>query len=220
MMTNYLQYVLNKKPDNKFFTGIVYDLDPLQVKIYPDDDAINCKATTGLVGLSVGSNVILMTIGNQFIIVDVIGNPFNDSIILNRNSTQTITDTNQTKVEFNSQKLIIGSRLTYDSTNKGVLIGKGVNAVAITANLWVERTIGSYSSIHIKKNSTTLTYQIMPAPITGQERWLTMISDSEVEVTENDLIYVYVRFSSAHASENVVAGGYADSCNVIVKAIS
>ncbi|RPJ79859.1 MAG: hypothetical protein EHM20_00270 [Alphaproteobacteria bacterium] len=218
-MDNYLSFILNKNHDNKFFTGIVYDLDPLQVLIYPADDPINCKATSGLLGLSVGSNVIMMKIGNQFIITNIIGNPFNDNIILNRNSTQTVTTTDQTKIEFNSQKILIGSRLSYDSTNKGVKIGKGVNYVDVNTDLWIERTVGSYSSIHIYKNSTQLTYAIAPAKLTGQEGWFIQHSQSKVAVVENDLIYVYVRFSVSHGSENVIGGGYTDSCNLLVKAI-
>jgi|GEM_PF-5448445 len=217
MNTNYLSLILNKNPDRQFFTGIVYDLDPLQVKIYPDDSAINCKATNGLLGLSVGSNVVLLKIGNQFIITQIIGNPFNDSIILNRNSTQTVTDTNQAKVEFNNQKLLIGSRLSYDSTNKAVKIGKGVNSVFVVTDLWTQMDAGSYCSIHIKKNSTQLTYSIRPCPQAGDQVWQTMHSHTIAEVVENDLIYVYVRFSVAHASYNEVSGGYADSCNLIVK---
>jgi hypothetical protein len=217
-MDNYLSFILNKKESN-FFTGIIYDLDPLQVLIYPADDAINCKATNGLLGLSVGSNVILMKIGNQFIITSIIGNSFNDSIILNRSSTQTITDTNQTKIQFNNQKILIGNRLSFDAVNYGVKIGKGVNYVNINTDLWIERTTGSYSSIHIKKNSTQLTYAIAPARLTGQEGWFTQHSQSKVAVVENDLIYAYVRFSSSHGSENIVAGGYADSCNLLVEAI-
>jgi hypothetical protein len=213
-------YIINKKPDNKFFTATVYDLDPLQVKIYPDDGAINCKATTGLLGLSVGSNVVLMKIGNQFVITQIIGNPFVDSIMINRNSTQTITDTNQAKVQFNSQKALIGSRLSYDSGNYGVKIGKGVNSVLVFLDLWNERTTGSYSSIHVYKNSTQLTYAIGAARMTGQEPWITQHSHAIVAVVENDLIYGYVRFSASHASENRIAGGYADSCNMIVRAIN
>lgn len=68
-------FIINQKKENQFFTGIVSSLSPLSVKIYPLDDAILCKATTGLIGLKVGSNVILLKIGNQFIATNVIGNP-------------------------------------------------------------------------------------------------------------------------------------------------
>lgn len=72
-MNDLFSLIVNRSEETQFFTGIVCDLDPLQVKIYPGDGAINCKPTTGLLGLSVDSNVILMKIGSQFIIIAVIG---------------------------------------------------------------------------------------------------------------------------------------------------
>ena len=86
-MNNIFNYIIPKRPDNQFVTGTVSSLSPLQVKLYPDDSPITCKATTGLYGLKVGSNVVLMKIGNQFLIVNVIGKQINtylDSIMINR----------------------------------------------------------------------------------------------------------------------------------------
>lgn len=73
-MTNKLfKYIVNQKIPNQFITGIVSTTTPLSAKIYPGDDAILCKSTTHLAGLKVGSNVIILKIGSQFIIVAVIG---------------------------------------------------------------------------------------------------------------------------------------------------
>ena len=38
------KYLVNDKKENQLYTGIVSSLDPLQVKLYPGDDAINVKA--------------------------------------------------------------------------------------------------------------------------------------------------------------------------------
>lgn len=210
------QLILNK-PANQFFTGVVSSISPLQVKIYPLDGAINCKSTTGLLGLCVGSNVILMKIGSQFIITQIIGSPFVDSILLNMDTTQYITDTNQTNVAFNVEKLKIGTRLSFDSTNHGVKIGKGVNHVEIYMNLWVERYIDAYSAIYLKKNDTELSYNIHTY-LTGFHHWVSMNDSIITSVTENDIIYGSVRFSGADVNNNV-GGGYPDSCNLIVKVI-
>jgi hypothetical protein len=67
------KYILNKKQETIFFTGLVSSLSPLSVKIYTDDAAILCKSLTHLLGLKVGSNVLLIKIGSQFIVVGVIG---------------------------------------------------------------------------------------------------------------------------------------------------
>jgi hypothetical protein len=101
-MDNYLSYIVNKNPDNKIFTGIILSLNPLQVLIYPADEPINCKGTTGLVGLKIGSNVIILKIGSQFIITHVIGTP-NDlySCLLRRNS-KSIPHATLTSIDFGS----------------------------------------------------------------------------------------------------------------------
>lgn len=70
---DFFKYILNKKQETMFFTGVVSALSPLGVKIYPGDSAITCKTLTHLVGLKVGSNVLLIKIGSQFIIIGVIG---------------------------------------------------------------------------------------------------------------------------------------------------
>jgi hypothetical protein len=103
-MDNYLSFILNKNPENKFFTGIVYDLDPLQVSIYPADNPINCKSTTNLIGLKVGSNVILMKIGNQFIITNVIGTPLGLYSCILTKDTQSISDGSLTAISFTSEE--------------------------------------------------------------------------------------------------------------------
>lgn len=206
--------ILNK-PANQFFTGTVSSLSPLQVKIYPLDNAINCKATTGLLGLCVGSNVVLMKIGRQFIITQIIGNPFNDCILLNRSSNQYVTDTVQTKVLFDNEKLKIGTRLsTYDN---GVKIGKGVKHVEVFMNLWLQRYADAYSSIYIVKNSTNLTYSIHTY-LSGFQAWISMNDKIVTSVVENDIIYGNVRFSNADGN-NSVTGFYPNACNMIVKVI-
>ena len=92
--------IINQKKENQFFTGIVSALSPLSVKIYPLDGAILCKATTNLLGLNVGSNVILLKIGNQFIITHVIGEVNFNYCILGKTTAQSIPSDSMTPVTY------------------------------------------------------------------------------------------------------------------------
>jgi len=71
--------IINKEKQELFFTGIVASVSPLTVKLYPGDDAINVISTSGLNGLTVGSNVLMIKYLNKFIIISVIGNSIESS---------------------------------------------------------------------------------------------------------------------------------------------
>lgn len=98
---NVFKYILNTKHESQFVTGIVSALSPLSVKIYPSDDAILCKFVTGLYELKVGSNVIMLKVGTQFIITNIIGstNTYIPKYIrktANQTATSTTTIVNDT----------------------------------------------------------------------------------------------------------------------------
>lgn len=66
--------IINKKQEQSIYVANVTTITPnITVKFYPADTAITVKTTTHLVGLKVGSNVILIKIQNQFVIIGVIG---------------------------------------------------------------------------------------------------------------------------------------------------
>jgi hypothetical protein len=65
---------LNKNKKEPYLTGTVSNLDPLQVKIIPTDDAINVVATSNLHGLIIGSRLLLLKFQDQFIALCVIQN--------------------------------------------------------------------------------------------------------------------------------------------------
>jgi hypothetical protein len=69
--------ILKDKKNNIIFTGIVDSLSPLSIKLYPGDSSIYVSSIIGLIGLSVGSNVLLIKYMNKFIIVGVLGTPTN-----------------------------------------------------------------------------------------------------------------------------------------------
>ena len=71
-----IKSMLNSKDkENLFVTAIVYSLSPLQVKLYPGDNAIPVKSLTGSIGITTGSNVLMLRHQSKYIIVGVIGDP-------------------------------------------------------------------------------------------------------------------------------------------------
>lgn len=71
-MIDIYENLVNKPIEQQFYTGIVSSTNPLQVKLYPDDDAINVKCISSLLSITTDSNVILIKLSNQFIILGVI----------------------------------------------------------------------------------------------------------------------------------------------------
>lgn len=102
-MTDYneiLKNVVNTPTEQQFYTGIISSIYPLQVKLYPDDDAINVKCISSLLGMAAGNNVILLKLSNQFIIIGLLQtNPYpigsvglvKKSASETRNNTTTLT---------------------------------------------------------------------------------------------------------------------------------
>lgn len=71
-MNNVLEHILNKNKDEILLTGVVSSLIPLQVKLYPGDDAISVKCLGNLLGIKVNSNVLLARFQSKFIVVGII----------------------------------------------------------------------------------------------------------------------------------------------------
>ena len=213
--------LLTKKQDQIFITGTVLTLKPATVELIPSDTALPIVYTNGLKGMKVGSRLLLTKYQNRFIALAVIDSPnvIQDAIELTRGSTQTVTNTTETKVLFSSALNTVGTRLTYDAANYGVKIETGVKIVEVHTKLWLECVVGAYCSIYIYKNSTPQTYNISPARLTGQEPWRTLNATTLIPVTTNDLVYTYVRWSASNATENIIAGAYANSCNLTVKVV-
>jgi len=67
--------LLNKRTKDAFRIANVSSVSPLQIKLYPSDNAIPANSIIGLVGLKVGSTVIMVYYKNKFTIIGVIGTP-------------------------------------------------------------------------------------------------------------------------------------------------
>lgn len=138
-----------------------------------------------------------------------------DFMMLNLNQRQYITNTTNTKVNFNTVISSSGNGLQH--YNNGIKIGKGIKKVRADLNLWMEATGTSYSEWHIVKNSSNMTSGIFPHP-NGGELWRSVNSFAYIDVNEGDVIYGFARFSVANSSNNI-AGNYAYSCTLAVQVI-
>jgi hypothetical protein len=65
--------ILNKKIEPNILIGTVDSLNPLMVTLITGDTAIPVVETTGLIGLKIGSRVVLQRFLNQFIAIAIIG---------------------------------------------------------------------------------------------------------------------------------------------------
>lgn len=65
--------IINKADINLFATGTVYTVEPLTVKLIPDDAAIQVKHLMSVKDLIVGSRLLLLRFGRQFIAIGAIG---------------------------------------------------------------------------------------------------------------------------------------------------
>jgi hypothetical protein len=74
-MRDLLSNIVNKKQSNIFYTGVVSNTAPIEVKLYSEDDAIKAKSLKSAVDLKVGSNVLMIKFLSKFLIIGVIGAP-------------------------------------------------------------------------------------------------------------------------------------------------
>lgn len=101
-MIDILKYLVNKESEEIFKLATVSSLNPLQVKLYPGDDAINVKSSSSAIGMQVGSNVLMIKYLSKFIIISVIGNLNQNFCILAKTTNQSISNNTLTKVNFGS----------------------------------------------------------------------------------------------------------------------
>lgn len=151
-----LKHILNKKIDNFIMTGTVSSLSPLQVKLYPGDDAINVIKTTSLLDLKVGSNVILLKFLSKFIIISVIGSLDAYGCVLYRVATQSISNATFEAIAFGTGSTVYdpGSMHSEVTNNTRITIKKdGVYNVSIGGR-WQTSASGHGRVIYIYKNGT------------------------------------------------------------------
>jgi len=67
--------ILNVKYEKQILIGTVTQVNPLFVTLVPDDTPIPVISTAGLIGLKIGSRVLLNKLFNKYIAIAIIGNP-------------------------------------------------------------------------------------------------------------------------------------------------
>lgn len=146
----------------------------------------------------------------------------NDCIFLKRVSNQVVVNTTTyTKVLFDAQEFALGTKLTYDSSNRGIKVASDkVAYIEASLQLWIQRTVGAYCQVYIYRNNDLISRNIIPAVLAGQEYWQTVFCRSIVSVSKDDLIYGYVLFSVGHATQNFIGGDYENSCTLSAKIIA
>lgn len=146
----------------------------------------------------------------------------NDCIFLKRVSNQIVVNTTTaTKVLFDAQEFALGTKLTYDASNRGIKVASDkVAYIEVSLQLWIERAEGAYTQVYIYRNTDVISRNIIPATLSGQERWQSVFCHSIVSVSKDDRIYGYVLFSNSHATQNLVGGNYENSCLLSAKIVA
>lgn len=124
MIKDLLANIVNKKDEDSqiLYTGTVSSTNPLEVKFYPGDDAISVIATSGALGLNVGSNVLMVKYLSKFIVVGVLGNLNQGCCILKRNTAQTIPTATFTAIQFGSGTTQLDPLDMHDETTNNTRI--------------------------------------------------------------------------------------------------
>jgi hypothetical protein len=146
---------MNKKEYERFITGNVSSINPLQVKLTPSDDAINVKALNHLVNVKVGSNVLIVKILNKFIIIGVIGNIIQAHCLLTRTTTQSIPSSSFTYLDFSSNTTEVDPSSMFDGTNKITIPVNGLYNVNV-AYRWQDSTTSTIRITEILLNGTII----------------------------------------------------------------
>src|SRR4030042_3463940 len=91
-MFNIFDTIINRKQEQKTLIGTVETVSPLTVTLIPDDTPLPAICTAGLLGLKIGSRVVLQKFGNQFIAIAIIGTPAVQIYRCTANQNLTTTD--------------------------------------------------------------------------------------------------------------------------------
>lgn len=124
-------------------------------------------------------------------------------------------------VTFSTLDLQIGwsTDISWSSSDNGAKISSTrIKIVEAFLRLWVERAVGTYSWVHLVKNSTRIAGNIQPAPVAGQQLWTEHFIHAYIPVVKGDVINAYAYFNIG-STDNWVAGLYENSCVLSIRAI-
>jgi len=138
-----LNKILNKKQQtNNILIGTVSSLTPFKVTLFPGDTAIPAVQTTNLLGVQVGSRVLLQLFLNQYIAVAVIGTPSVTNMVL-KTSSETVN--NSTVLQNDDQLAVTIPADGYYYSVEAYIIVDSANSAQNFKCTW-SRSSTSYSS--------------------------------------------------------------------------
>lgn len=193
MIKDLLANIVNHKDEDNqiLYTGTVYSMEPLQVKLYPGDDPINVKSIVGVIGLNVGSNVLMVKYLSKFIVVGVLGNLNQGCCILKKSTAQTIPTSTFTAIEFGSGTEQLDPLDMHDETTNNTRItipADGIYNINISCR-FDNSTDGNARIIYIYVNGGP--QNAVAGEFDSNGRWGGNAS-LNLELSENDYVEFYV----------------------------
>lgn len=127
----------------------------------------------------------------------------NDFIVVYNNATQTITGNNTfQKYNFNTIAVSQGSKLTFNSTNKSIVIGTGVEYIELSAQLYVyENQVSAIKDFRIMRkrgNTTTQIKRSIYRLLNTMDYQSMVLPSSIVAVEEGDELTIEARSGSGN----------------------
>lgn len=151
-----LTSIMNKKESQRFITGNISSLSPLQVKLTPSDNAINVKSLTNLFGASIGSNVLMIKFLNKFIIIGILGTIIKPKCSLIKDSAQTITTSTTTKITFSTGDIDYDPLNMFNDANDRIIVPKtGLYEISMSSR-WVSGGGSSDRAMYADVNGTSI----------------------------------------------------------------
>lgn len=140
----------------------------------------------------------------------------NDYVKLVRTTDQTISGTGAVVVQWNSKTLQGGNRLTFDSANYAIKVGKGVKAIHVNLRCWADALSGGRSWMDVTRNGYSFITDII-----GRygDTWAVHNCTAIIDVVENDLIGATIAFSVSASNLVRGIGSYAGCCELSAKVI-
>ena len=172
--------------------GTVSTLYPLKVQLVPEDTELPVVATSSLVGIKLGSRILIQKFGKLLIGVSVIVEDTFARCMLQKSASQSISSGSLTKVTFSSADVKYDPMSMFNDAN---------DSIVIPSNGWYDVTLGGrYATsssngriFYIYNNGGTITG--ITSGQDGAGRWGGLFT-VKLELVEDDYLQFYTYQSS------------------------
>lgn len=189
------KYIVNTKLESHFITGVVNSLNPLTVQIYAGDSSIYCKYLSSVIGIKIGSNVVIQKIGSQFIIIGVISENLTNltdiaSILTDIASNASAISSNASAISSNASNISNNASNISNNASAISTINDDLDTIddALTVLSW-------YQPRYVKKSSDTSRYNTTSLTNDPHLTW-SPTSTGKYEITAN----LFITYSSTPSS--------------------